>query len=181
MLSLRTTAQRTLSSVTVPRRSISIASNALRTNSSSVSPRSNLRPSLSSTSPLLNKMGAVRNSHGMGESTVRPESDKVIQDIADYVHNYKIDSDLAYSTARLCLIDTIGCGLEGLRVSPECKALMDPIVPGTVVPNGTKVPGTPFQMDPVRGAFAIGTQIRWLDFNDCEFFKTTKHNLDSNS
>jgi len=112
-------------------------------------------------------MGAVRNSHGMGESTVRPESDKVIQDIADYVHNYKIDSDVAYSTARLCLIDTIGCGLEGLRVSPECKALMEPIVPGTVVPNGTKVPGTPFQMDPVRGAFAIGTQIRWLDFNDC--------------
>jgi len=44
---------------------------------------------------------------------------------------------------------------------------MEPIVPGTVVPNGTKVPGTPFQMDPVRGAFAIGTQIRWLDFNDC--------------
>lgn len=70
MLSLRTTAQRTLSSVTVPRRSISVASNALRTNSSSVSPRSNLRPSLTSTSPLLNKMGAVRNSHGMGESTV---------------------------------------------------------------------------------------------------------------
>ncbi|GAA5992038.1 hypothetical protein JCM5350_006259 [Sporobolomyces pararoseus] len=140
--------------------------NALRTNSSSVSPRSNLRPSLTSTFPLLNKMGAVRNSHGMGESTVRPESDKVIQDIADYVHNYKIESDEAYSTARLCLIDTIGCGLEGLRVSPECKALMDPIVPGTVVPNGTKIPGTPFQMDPVRGAFAIGTQIRWLDFND---------------
>lgn len=56
---------------------------------------------------------------------------------------------MAYSTARLCLIDTIGCGLEGLRVSEECRALMEPIVPGTVVPNGTKVPGTPFQMDPV--------------------------------
>lgn len=61
----------------------------------------------------------------------------------------QIKSDVAYNTARLCLIDTIGCGLEGLRVSDECRALMEPIVPGTTVPNGTKVPGTPFQMDPV--------------------------------
>ncbi|KAH8828236.1 MmgE/PrpD family-domain-containing protein [Flagelloscypha sp. PMI_526] len=92
-----------------------------------------------------------------GESTVRPEPDKVLQDIADYIHNYKIDSDLAYETARLCLIDTIGCGLEGLRF-PECTSLLGP---------GTKVPGTNFQLDPVRGAFNIGTIIRWLDFNDC--------------
>ncbi|TNY23748.1 2-methylcitrate dehydratase [Rhodotorula diobovata] len=135
--------------------------------------QSSSRPSLAPTS-LLHKpafsatMGATRlSSGGHGESTVRPPPDQVIQDIADYVHNYEVKSDVAYSTARLCLIDTIGCGLEGLRVSEECRALMEPIVPGTVVPNGTKVPGTPFQMDPVRGAFAIGTQIRWLDFNDC--------------
>jgi 2-methylcitrate dehydratase len=70
-----------------------------------------------------------------GESTVRPEPDQVMQDIADYVHNYKIESDLAWETARLCLIDTIGCGLEGLRF-PACTALLGPIVPGTVVPNG---------------------------------------------
>ncbi|GAA5990460.1 hypothetical protein JCM11641_007210 [Rhodosporidiobolus odoratus] len=112
-------------------------------------------------------MGATRQSHGMGESTVRPESDKVMQDIADYVHTYEIKSDLAYSTARLCLLDTLGCGLEGLRVSEECRKLMEPVVEGTTVPNGTKVPGTAFQVDPIRGAFAIGTQIRWLDFNDC--------------
>ncbi|CEQ38821.1 SPOSA6832_00270, partial [Sporobolomyces salmonicolor] len=98
-------------------------------------------------------MGATRMSSGMGESTVRPEPDQVLQDIADYVHNYEIKSDVAYSTARLCLIDTIGCGLEGLRVSEECRALMEPIVPGTVVPNGTKIPGTPFQMDPVSGGW----------------------------
>jgi 2-methylcitrate dehydratase len=71
-----------------------------------------------------------------GESTVRPEPDKVVQDIADYVHDYKIDSDLAWETARLCLIDTIGCGLEGLRVSPECRNLLGPVVEGTTVPNG---------------------------------------------
>uniref|UniRef100_A0A0W0FHC1 2-methylcitrate dehydratase n=1 Tax=Moniliophthora roreri TaxID=221103 RepID=A0A0W0FHC1_MONRR len=101
-----------------------------------------------------------------GESAVRPEADKVLQDIADYIHNYKIDSNLAFETARLCLIDTIGCGLEGLRF-PECTKLLGPVVEGTIVPNGTKVPGTNYQLDPIRGAFNIGTIIRWLDFNDC--------------
>ena len=71
-----------------------------------------------------------------GESTLRPDPDKVLTDIADYVHNYKIDSDLAFETARLCLIDTIGCGLEGLRF-PECSKLLGPVVEGTIVPNGT--------------------------------------------
>lgn len=77
---------------------------------------------------------AMSHNYG-GESTVRPEADKVLQDIADYVHNYKIDSDLAFETARLCLIDTIGCGLEALRF-PECTKLLGPVVEGTVVPNG---------------------------------------------
>ncbi|KAH6913836.1 2-methylcitrate dehydratase [Coprinopsis sp. MPI-PUGE-AT-0042] len=101
-----------------------------------------------------------------GESTVRPEPDQVLVDIADYVHNYKIESDLAFETARLCLIDTIGCGLEALRF-PECTKVLGPVVEGTVVPNGTRVPGTNYQLDPIRGAFNIGTIIRWLDFNDC--------------
>ncbi|KAJ4464081.1 2-methylcitrate dehydratase [Lentinula edodes] len=98
--------------------------------------------------------------HG-GGSTLRPEPDKVLQDIADYIHSYKIDSPLAFETARLCLIDTIGCGLEGLRF-PECTKLLGPVVEGTIVPNGTKVPGTNYQLDPIRGAFNIGTIIRWL-------------------
>ena len=70
------------------------------------------------------------------ESAVRPAPDQVIQDIADYVLNYQITSELAYETARLCLIDTIGCGLEGLRF-PECAKLLGPVVEGTTVPNGT--------------------------------------------
>ena len=70
-----------------------------------------------------------------GESTLRPEPDKVLQDIADYVHGYNINSDLAFETARLCLIDTIGCGLEALRF-PECTKLLGPVVEGTIVPNG---------------------------------------------
>ncbi|GAA6044185.1 hypothetical protein JCM8097_006443 [Rhodosporidiobolus ruineniae] len=157
---LSSSATRSLAAL-APRRALSTAvrSPLLRSSSALVSP-SHRVPSAFATA-----MGATRAAHG-GESTVRPDSDKVMQDIADYVHNYQVKSDVAYNTARLCLIDTIGCGLEGLRVSEECRKLMEPIVPGTTVPNGTKVPGTPFQMDPVRGAFAIGTQIRWLDFND---------------
>lgn len=77
-------------------------------------------------------------SHNAGESTIRPEADKVLQDIADYVHHYKVESDLAFETATLCLIDTIGCGLEALRF-PECTRLLGPVVEGTIVPNGVVI------------------------------------------
>jgi 2-methylcitrate dehydratase len=95
----------------------------------------------------------------------RPAPDKVLTDIADYALSYRIDSELAFSTARYCLIDTLGCGLEALEY-PACTKLLGPIVPGTVVPNGARVPGTNYQLDPVQAAFNIGTMIRWLDFND---------------
>ncbi|MEN9760346.1 MAG: hypothetical protein RI906_172 [Pseudomonadota bacterium] len=98
-------------------------------------------------------------------SNVRPKPDKVLTDIADYVIKYKVSSKLAYETARNCLIDTLGCGLEALEY-PACTKLLGPVVPGTMVPNGAKVPGTQFQLDPIQAAFNIGTMIRWLDFND---------------
>jgi 2-methylcitrate dehydratase len=96
----------------------------------------------------------------------RPQPDSVLVDIADYVLNYRIESPLAYETARNCLIDTLGCGLEALEY-PACTKLLGPVVPGTIVPNGARVPGTHFQLDPVQAAFNIGVLIRWLDFNDC--------------
>jgi 2-methylcitrate dehydratase len=98
-------------------------------------------------------------------SNVRPKPDKVLTDIADYVTRYRVASAEAYETARYCLMDTLGCGLEALEY-PACTKLLGPIVPGTVVPNGAKVPGTQFQLDPVQAAFNIGAMIRWLDFND---------------
>src|SRR5689334_23131955 len=98
-------------------------------------------------------------------SNVRPDPDKVLVDIAEYVSHYQIESAEAYDTARLCLMDTLGCGLEALTY-PACTKLLGPIVPGTIVPNGAKVPGTSYQLDPVQAAFNIGTIIRWLDFND---------------
>lgn len=98
-------------------------------------------------------------------SNIRTEFDQEIVDIVDYVIHYKVESSVAYVTARNCLIDTLGCGLEALEY-PACTKLMGPIVPGTVVPCGAKVPGTQFQLDPVQAAFNIGAMIRWLDFND---------------
>jgi len=95
----------------------------------------------------------------------RPAPDEVLTGIADYALSYEISSELAYSTAQHCLIDTLGCGLEALEY-PACTKLLGPIVPGTIVPNGAKVPGTAYQLDPVQAAFNIGAMIRWLDFND---------------
>ena len=98
-------------------------------------------------------------------TSARPAPDQVLVDIADYVTGYRIESALAFETARNCLIDTLGCGLEALSY-PACTKLLGPIVPGTVVPHGARVPGTQFQLDPVQAAFNIGAMIRWLDFND---------------
>ncbi len=98
-------------------------------------------------------------------SNVRPKADKVLTDIVDYVTKYTIKSPLAYDTARNCLIDTLGCGLEALEY-PACTKLMGPVVPGATLTNGARVPGTQFQLDPVQAAFNIGAMIRWLDFND---------------
>ena len=91
--------------------------------------------------------------------------DQEIVDIVDYVMNYKVTSELAYTTAWNCFLDTIGCGLESLEY-PACTKLLGPIAPGQRVPNGVRVPGLDFELDPVQGAFNIGTAIRWLDFND---------------
>jgi 2-methylcitrate dehydratase len=98
-------------------------------------------------------------------SNVRPEPDQLLVDIADYVLDYSIDSAEAINTAWYDLFDTIGCGLLALNY-PECTKHLGPHAPGTVVPNGARVPGTEFELDPVKGAFDIGCIIRWLDFND---------------
>jgi len=98
-------------------------------------------------------------------SNVRPAPDKVLTQIADYVTGYKVASEEAYETARYCLMDTLGCGFEALEY-PACTKLLGPVVRGTVVPDGARVPGTQFQLDPVQAAFNIGAMIRWLDFND---------------
>ena len=96
---------------------------------------------------------------------VRPDFDELISQIANYVYSYEIKSDLALDTARNCLIDTIGCGLLALKF-PACTKMLGPIVKDTYVPFGVRVPGTDYQLDPIKGAFDIGCIVRWLDYND---------------
>ena len=95
----------------------------------------------------------------------RPEPDRVLIDIANYVCDQEINSVEAYNTARNCLMDTLGCGMLALSF-PECTKLLGPLVEGTIVPNGARVPGTNYKLDPVKAAWDIGCIIRWLDFND---------------
>src|SRR4051794_1426377 len=96
----------------------------------------------------------------------RPLPDALLVEIADYVTGPTNFSDLAFDTARYCLMDSLGCGLLALQF-PECVKRLGPVVPGADLPGrGARVPGTSFVLDPVSAAFNIGCAIRWLDFND---------------
>ena len=97
--------------------------------------------------------------------TDRPTYDRELLDIADYVATFRVESEEALETARYCLQDALGCALLALSFS-ACTGLLGPLVPGTVVPDGARVPGTSFVLDPVQAAFNIGAMIRWLDYND---------------
>ena len=98
-------------------------------------------------------------------SAVRPEPDRLLAEIADYVCGYRITSDEAWSTAHYCLKDSLACSMLALDF-PECVKLLGPVVPGADLPGGARVPGTPHELDPVQAAFNIGVLIRYLDFND---------------
>jgi len=98
-------------------------------------------------------------------SAARPEPDQVLVDIADYVCDMEIDSELAFETAHYCLMDTLACGFQALDY-PACTRLLGPVVPGATLPGGARVPGTSYELEPVMAAFNIGAMIRWLDFND---------------
>lgn len=104
--------------------------------------------------------------------------DSELVKIADYVHDHKIKSVDAYKTATLCLKDALGCAMLALR-HPECIKLLGPVVVGTSVPNGSRVPGTQFILDPIQAAFNIGAMIRWVDFNDAWFGKEWGHPSDN--
>jgi 2-methylcitrate dehydratase len=99
------------------------------------------------------------------KSAQRPDPDAALTAIAAYARNFTIASDVAYETARYCLMDTLACGFQALKY-PACRKLLGPVVPGAVMSGGARVPGTSFELDPVQAAFNIGAMVRWLDFND---------------
>jgi 2-methylcitrate dehydratase len=98
-------------------------------------------------------------------SARRPDWDRELAGIADYVCDAEIDSDLAFETAHYCLMDTLACGFQALDY-PACTRLLGPAVPGATLSGGARVPGTSYELEPVMAAFNIGAMIRWLDFND---------------
>ncbi len=98
-------------------------------------------------------------------SAKRADWDQVLVDIADYVCDYEVTSELAFETAHNCLLDTLACGFQALDY-PACTKLMGPVVPGATLPGGARVPGTSYELEPVQAAFNIGAMNRWLDFND---------------
>jgi len=98
-------------------------------------------------------------------TTDRPQPDQVLQDIADYVCDYEISSEVAYSTAHYCLMDSLACSMLAMKF-PDCNRLLGPIVPGATLQGGARVPGTGYELDPAQAAFNLGTLIRYLDFND---------------
>src|SRR5882757_8842359 len=103
--------------------------------------------------------------HSSKTLNVRPPFDPLLEQIADYVTDNLLLSQEAYETARYCLMDSLGCALLALNY-PACVKLLGPVVPGIKVSNGSRVPGTRLELDPITAAFNIGTLIRWLDFND---------------
>ena len=98
-------------------------------------------------------------------SAKRADWDSELTNIADYVCDTVIDSDLAYETAHYCLMDTLACGFQALDY-PACTKLLGPVVPGATLSGGARVPGTSYELEPVMAAFNIGALNRWLDFND---------------
>ncbi len=99
------------------------------------------------------------------KSALRPDTDAVLANIADYALAYAINSEIAYETAYYCLLDTLACGFQALKY-PACTRLLGPVVPGATLARGARVPGTRHELDPINAAFNIGAMIRWLDFND---------------
>ncbi len=104
-------------------------------------------------------------SHAEPERGRGAETDRLLQEIADYALTARIDGAEAWQTARYCLLDALGCGLLALGY-PACSKLIGPLVPGAVLPGGARVPGTGYELDPVQAAFCVGAMVRWLDFND---------------
>ena len=107
--------------------------------------------------------------------TGRPATDPILQAIAEYTVSPPQFTETAYGTARMCLLDSLGCAIAALR-APECRRLLGPLhlpPPDLALPQagssavgGARLPGTTVLTDPLTAAFGIGTMVRWLDYND---------------
>lgn len=110
-------------------------------------------------------------------TTATPAFDRATDDVAAYVHGYKIRGPRAWQAAHQALLDSLACAFEARTVA-ACNSVIAPLIPGVLVPHGARVPGTPWQLDPVQAAFATSTLIRWLDYNDAFYGETVIHPSD---
>lgn len=108
---------------------------------------------------------SVASGLSQADENVRPEPDAELVRIADYICDFPIRSELAFQTARICLADSLGCAMLALKY-PACTRHLGPIIAGTQVPLGARVPGTNLELDPIRAAWNFGAMVRWLDYND---------------
>ena len=92
--------------------------------------------------------------------------DEVIAEIAAYAcRRGEVGSDEAFDTARLALMDSVGCAFLALGY-PACRDfLASEESYGESVEN-VPVPGTQYSKPASAAAFDITAAIRWLDFND---------------
>lgn len=125
-------------------------------------------PALSSDASDAHSTTVIKEDLEFDPSEAMSHYDQPIADIAEYVFHYDIDvaDETVWERARMALLDSLGCAVETVVTSAECGKLLGPVVPGTVVPNGFRIPGTHIQLDPVEGTFALGALVRYLDHND---------------
>lgn len=113
----------------------------------------------------------------MADDNQRPEFDKVIQDINQYLRTYDIVEESSFETARYCVMDSFACALMALD-DPKCEMFLGEM-PGTRNDVGVVIPGTSFRLDPVQWTFNVGAMIRWLDYNDTWLAKEWGHPSDN--
>ena len=105
----------------------------------------------------------------LADDNTKRQYDDVLVSIVNYVYEFEVESVVALRNAKVALLDALGCAIESLAISDECVRMLGPVWPGAgpgAVPNGFKLPGTTFQLDPIKGAFDMGAMIRYLDHND---------------
>ena len=91
--------------------------------------------------------------------------DEALAALAEYTRAPLDPSPETRRSAAISLADSLACAFHALG-QPDCVRHLGPLVPGTVVPAGSRVPGRPGSLDPVKAACDTGTLIRWLDYND---------------
>ncbi|KAF2107794.1 MmgE/PrpD family-domain-containing protein [Lophiotrema nucula] len=102
-----------------------------------------------------------------GENNAAYDYDGIIVQIVDYVYTFEPTSSAAWSRAKVALLDALGCAIESFHSSAECRHLVGPTLGSPRwLPDGVTLPGTAYRLDLLKGAFGVGSMIRYLDHND---------------